>query len=402
MLKIASGQTGLSDRSLTEIIPYSRQWINDSDIDEVVKVLKSDWITQGPAIQQFERAVAEYCGAEYAVAVSNGSAALHIACLAAGLGSDGILWTSPNTFVASANCALYCGARPDFVDIDPRTYNMDVDILESKLEKADKNGSLPKVLVPVHFAGQSCDMERIHNLGKKYNFTIIEDACHAIGGRYKGDRIGSCKFSDMTVFSFHPVKTITSGEGGMVLTNSEELYHRLVRLRTHGITNDSRFMENGSEGPWYYQQIELGMNYRITDIQAALGLSQLRRIDDFVLRRNELADRYKKLSTLPLHLPYRSPYAYSAFHLYVVRLQTGKINRSRREVFAELHRRGIRVNVHYIPVHTQPYYRKLGFSKGRFIESEKYYEEAVTIPLFPSLTDDMQDHVIEIIAGVLS
>lgn len=384
------------------MIPYSRQNINDEDINAVINVLKSDWLTQGPVIKQFEYAVAEYCGAKYAVAVSNGTAALHIACLAAGLGKDALLLTSPNTFIASANCALYCGAKPDFVDIDPLTYNMSIDAMEAKLSKAKKNGYLPKIVIPVHFAGQSCEMDRIYHLSKKYKFTVIEDACHAIGGSYKGTKIGSCKFSDMTVFSFHPVKIITTGEGGMVLTNNKDFYQRLTRLKTHGITKDFKSMEKESEGHWYYQQIELGMNYRITDIQAALGLSQLRRIDKFVSRRRELAQRYNELlSDFPLILPWQHKDTFSAFHLYIVRLRLDKIKKSRREVFEELRQKGIGVNVHYIPVHTQPFYQKLGFKWGDFPHAENYYKEAISIPIYYGLTNENQDFVISTLRNVL-
>jgi UDP-4-amino-4,6-dideoxy-N-acetyl-beta-L-altrosamine transaminase len=386
-----------------KIIPYGRQWIEEKDIRAVVNILKSDYLTQGPVIEQFESAVAKYCGAKYAVAVSSGTAALHIACLAAELGIGDILWTSPNTFVASANCALYCGAKPDFVDIDPHTYNISIDTLEKRLYEAEKDGCLPKVVLPVHFAGQSCEMEKISELGKKYNFTVIEDACHAIGGSYKGMKIGSCEFSDMAVFSFHPVKIVTTGEGGMVLTNKEGLYRKLIRLRTHGITRDTQFMEDESDGPWYYQQIELGMNYRMTDIQAALGISQLDRIDEFVVRRRELVHRYNKLfSEFPLTIPWQHSYAHSAFHLYVIRLKLDKIKKTRREVFELLRKNEIGVNVHYIPVHTQPYYRRLGFSYGQFPEAEKYYEEAITIPLYPSMSENEQDYVVETLRDVLS
>ena len=386
-----------------KVIPYGRQWIEERDIRAVVNVLKSDYLTQGPVIEQFESAVAKYCGAKYAVAVSSGTAALHIACLAAELGIGDILWTSPNTFVASANCALYCGAKPDFVDIDPHTYNISIDTLEKRLYEAEKDGCLPKVVLPVHFAGQSCEMEKISELGKKYNFTVIEDACHAIGGSYKGMKIGSCEFSDMAVFSFHPVKIVTTGEGGMVLTNKEGLYRKLIRLRTHGITRDTQFMEDESDGPWYYQQIELGMNYRMTDIQAALGISQLDRIDEFVVRRRELVHRYNKLfSEFPLTIPWQHSYAHSAFHLYVIRLKLDKIKKTRREVFELLRKNEIGVNVHYIPVHTQPYYRRLGFSYGQFPEAEKYYEEAITIPLYPSMSENEQDYVVETLRDVLS
>lgn len=385
------------------MIPYSRQWVEEEDINAVVNILRGDWLTQGPAIEQFEHAVAEYCGAKYAVAVSSGTAALHIACLAAGLGKGDTLWTSPNTFVASANCALYCSAKPDFVDIDSCTYNISINALEAKLSESEKRGHLPKIIIPVHFAGQACEMEKIQWLCKKYGFTVIEDACHAIGGSYKGMKIGSCKFSDMTVFSFHPVKIITTGEGGMVLTNNKDLYQKLILLRTHGINRDAFYMEDESDGDWYYQQIELGMNYRITDIQAALGLSQFRRIDKFVTRRNELAERYNKaLSDLPLTLPWQHPDTYSAFHLYVIRLKLDKLKKTRKMIFDFLRQKRIGVNVHYIPVHTQPYYRKLGFFSGQFPESEKYYDETLTLPLYPAMTDDEQDYVISSLKELLS
>lgn len=386
-----------------DVIPYGKQWINEEDIQSVIDVLRGDWLTQGPTIERFERAVAEYCGAQYAVAVSNATAGLHLACLAAGLGPGDRLWTSPNTFVASANCALYCGAQVDFVDIDPRTYNMDVRALATKLSRAEKDGTLPKIVVPVHFAGQSCEMERIYHLAKTYNFTVLEDASHAIGGEYKGEKIGGCQFSDMAVFSFHPVKIITTGEGGIVLTNDGTIYQRLLRLRTHGITRNPLDMEGVSEGPWYYQQIELGMNYRLTDMQAALGLSQLRRIEQFVTRRHELAQRYNEaLADLPLVLPWQHPDTYSAFHLYVIRLNLHEIHQTRREVFETLRQRKIKVNVHYIPVHTQPYYRKLGFRYGAYPEAERYYAEALTLPLYPAMSEEEQDYVIKTLKEVLS
>jgi len=376
-------------------ISYGRQSVDDRDIFSVVKTLRSDYLTQGPEIKEFEDAIAEYCGAKYAVAVSSGTAALHIACLVAGLGKGDTLWTSPNTFVASANCALYCSAKPDFVDINYLTYNMDVDKLEAKLIKAAEADTLPKVVIPVHFTGQSCEMERINDLSKKYNFKIIEDACHALGGSYKNKKIGSCEFSDMAVFSFHPVKSLTTGEGGMILTNNEELYEKLLYLRSHGITRESKFMEGNSDGPWYYQQIDLGMNYRITDIQASLGISQLKRIDYFVSKRHELAQQYNKsLSGLPLILPYQHPDNYSAFHLYVVRLKLDKINKTRKEVFELLREKGIGVNVHYIPVHIQPYYKERGFEYGQYPEAENYYEEAISLPLYPLMAENEQNRVV--------
>lgn len=384
------------------MIPYSRQWIDEEDIQAVIAVLRSDWLTQGPTIKQFERAVAEYCGAQYAVAVSSGTSALHLACLSAGLGAKDTLWTSPNTFVASANCALYCGAMIDFVDIDPITYNISVNQLKSKLSKVKRDGGLPKIIVPVHFAGQSCEMEEIYNLGRKYNFTIIEDACHAIGGSYKGIKIGACRFSDMTVFSFHPVKLITTGEGGMILTNRKDLYEKLILLRTHGITRDCSAMTCEPHGPWYYQQIDLGFNYRITDIQASLGVSQMKRIDEFVKRRHMIADKYNSsLKDLSLTLPYQHSDTYSAYHLYVIRLKLDKIKKSHRQIFEELRQRGIGVNLHYIPVHTQPYYQKLGFKLGDFPQAEKYYQEAISLPIYYGLTDEKQDFVIDSIRDVI-
>lgn len=381
-------------------IPYGRQTISEADIQAVVDVLKSDWLTQGPSIELFERTVADYCGARYAVAVNSATSALHIACLAAGLGAGDLLWTSPNTFVASANCGLYCGADVDFVDIDHRTYNLGVAALESKLASAKTVGALPKIVVPVHFAGQSCEMDRISELSHEYGFTVIEDASHAIGGSYRDTKIGKSIFSDMTVFSFHPVKIITTGEGGMVLTNRQDLYERLVRLRSHGITRDPMLMEGESHGPWYYQQIELGFNYRLTDIQAALGLSQMTRLDEFVARRHELGQRYNRLlKGLPLTLPWQPPDGYSAFHLYVVRVDPAKSTESRLHVFNALRAANIGVNVHYIPVHTQPYYQQRGFAAGMFPEAERYYAETISLPMFAGMTEEQQDRVVEVLQG---
>lgn len=383
-------------------IPYARQSVSDSDIEAVVRVLRSDWLTQGPSVERFEKAVARYCGSKYAVAVNSGTSALHVACLAAGLGPGDALWTSPNTFVASANCALYCGARVDFVDIDPLTLNLCPSALEEKLSKAKDDGNLPKVVIPVHFAGQSCDMAGISDLASRFGFTVIEDASHAIGGRYRGSPIGGCTFSEMTVFSFHPVKIITTGEGGMVLTNREDLYRKLVRLRSHGITRDAALMNWESDGPWYYQQIELGYNFRMTDLQAALGENQLLRIDEFVVRRHLLADRYKGfLKILPVTLPRQHPDCYSAYHLYAIRLDLDRISKTRKQVFELMRATGIQVHVHYIPVHTQPYYRKLGFQTGDFPEAERYYREALTLPMYYALTDEEQDRVIQRLEGIL-
>ena len=383
-------------------IPYGRQDISKDDVLAVQEVLNSDWLTQGPTIEQFEQKVADYCGANFAVAVTSATAALHIGCLALELGFRDVLWTTPNTFVASANCGRYCGAKVDFVDIDPKTYNMSVTALEDKLVIAKRNGELPKVLIPVHFGGQSCDMERIAELSKIYGFKIIEDASHALGGSYRDTKVGSCDYSDMTVFSFHPVKIITTGEGGMILTNRRELYEKLVRLHSHGITRDLDLMQGDNDGAWYYQQIELGYNYRMTDIQAALGLSQMLRLDKFVERRNMLADRYNKaLKDLPLIIPWQSPEVYSAYHLYVIQLKLDELVKSRIEVFDELRSAGINVNVHYIPVHTQPYYQKLGFDTGDFPLTEKYYAGAITLPLYYGLSEEDQDYVINKVREVV-
>lgn len=384
------------------MIPYGRQDISPADIDAVVAVLRSDFLTQGPAIERFEQAVADYCGAAQAVAVNSATSALHLACLALGLGPGDWLWTSPNTFVASANCALYCGARVDFVDIDPRTYNLSVAALRDKLEQAERAGRLPKIVVPVHFAGQSCAMREIGALATRYGFRVIEDASHAIGGRYQGEPVGNGRYSDITVFSFHPVKIITTGEGGMALTNNPELAETLRRLRTHGITRDPATMTHTPDGPWYYQQIELGFNYRLTDIQAALGYSQLQRLEEFVARRHALADRYDALlADLPVITPWRDPEAWSAFHLYVIRLDEQRAGQSRRAVFEALRQRGIGVNVHYIPVHTQPYYRAMGFAEGDYPEAERYYREAISLPLYPGLTEAEQNFVVERLRALL-
>lgn len=378
------------------MIPYGRQSLDQADIDAVVAVLQSDWLTQGPTIERFEQAMAERCQAPHAVAVCNATAALHIACLAAGLGPGDRLWTTPNTFLASANCGRYCGAEVDFVDIDPLTWNLDAGALALKLEAAEREGTLPKVLVAVAFSGQSCDMRKIADLAERYAFTVIEDASHAVGASYAGRPVGCNEFAAMTVFSFHPVKIITSAEGGMVLTNHPALAERLQRLRSHGMTRDPQQMTEASHGPWYYQQVELGFNYRITDLQAALGLSQLSKLDGFIERRRELAARYARLlAGLPLTLPSVQPEAESAWHLYVVRLQTHRIHLSHRQVFEGLRAAGVGVNLHYIPVHLQPYYRDLGFAKGDFPQAERYYAEAISLPLFPLLSDEQQDSVVE-------
>jgi UDP-4-amino-4,6-dideoxy-N-acetyl-beta-L-altrosamine transaminase len=387
---------------MSQFIPYGRQNINQADIDAIVDVLRSDWLTQGPAIERFEAMVAEYCGVRYAVAVSSATAALHIACLALGLKEGDRLWTSPNTFVASANCGRYCGATVDFVDINQKTYNLDAAALETKLKNAQTKNCLPSVVVPVHFAGQSCDMSKIAQLSEKYGFRIIEDASHAIGAYYQDSPIGCCTLSDMAVFSFHPVKIITTGEGGMVLTNREDLYERLIRLRSHGITRNSTLMRGESHGDWYYEQLELGFNYRMTDIQAALGCSQMNRLDEFVTHRQYLAHRYQELlQDLPLELPWLHTDSQSSWHLYVVRLHLGKINKTHRQVFAELREDGIGVNLHYIPVHIQPYYQKLGFQWGDFPQAEAYYREAISLPLYFGLTLRDQERIVASLKRVL-
>lgn len=377
------------------MIYYGKQNISEEDIKAVEAVLRSDFLTQGPAIERFERSVAKYCGAKYAVAVCNATAALHIACLSAGLKAGDILWTSPITFVASANCGRYCGADVDFVDIDEKTYNMSVEALEEKLCRARKENKLPKVVIPVHLAGQSCDMARIKDLSEEYGFTIIEDASHAVGADYRDTKVGCCAFSEMTVFSFHPVKIVTTGEGGMVLTNRREIYENLKIYRSHGITRDSARMTHESDGAWYYQQIALGCNYRMTDIQAALGASQMTRLDAFVARRRELAARYNALlHDLPFVTPYVMGGANPSWHIYVVRMIPDRIGKTKQQIFEEMKEQGIVLNLHYIPVHRQPYYEKLGFRQGDFPESEKYYEEAFTLPLYYDLTDDEQDQIV--------
>lgn len=377
------------------MITYGRQDITQTDIDVVIECLQSDYLTQGPQIPKFEQTVVAHTGAKHAVAVSNATAGLHIACLALDLGPGDWLWTTPNTFVASANCALYCGAQVDFVDTDPRTYNLCPQKLEAKLIQAQQANKLPKVVVPVHLTGQPCDMAAIHALGQKYGFKIIEDASHAIGGQYKGEPIGNGRYSDITVFSFHPVKIITTGEGGMALTNNDELATRLGLLRSHGITRDPALMTQPMDGPWYYQQVALGFNYRMTDIQAALGASQMTRLDGYVQRRHEIAQRYNKLlADLPLTLPWQHPDSHSAYHLFVVRLQLDKINATHRQVFEALRAKDIMVNLHYIPVHTQPHYQNMGFKLGDFPDAEQYYREAISIPMHVNLTDAEQDFVV--------
>ncbi|HEY8360281.1 MAG TPA: UDP-4-amino-4,6-dideoxy-N-acetyl-beta-L-altrosamine transaminase [Ramlibacter sp.] len=384
------------------MIPYGRQEITAADIEAVVEVLKSDFLTQGPAVPAFERAVAARTGAQHALAVNSATSALHIACMALGLKPGDWLWTSPITFLASANCALYCGAQVDFVDIDPRTYNMSPVALERKLERAEREGKLPRVVVPVHLAGQPCEMKAIRALSERYGFSVIEDASHAIGGSYDGEPIGNCRYSDITVFSFHPVKIITTAEGGMAVTNDARLASEMSMFRSHGMTRDPAQMTHEPDGPWYYQQVRLGYNYRMTELQAALGLAQIERLEQYVARRHVLAKRYDALlAPLAVVTPWQAPESYSGLHLYVIRLRPeGK--QSHRAVFEALRAAGIGVNLHYIPVHTQPYYRAMGFDDGDFPEAERYYREAISLPMYATLTEADQDRVVAALRQALA
>ncbi len=386
------------------MIPYGRQEITQADIDAVVETLRSDWLTQGPMVPRFEQSVAKHVGAQHAVAVNSATSALHIACLALDLGPGDWLWTSPITFVASANCALYCGAKVDFVDIDPRTYNMSVEALAEKLQQAEAAGRLPKIVVPVHLCGQSCDMATICALGQKYGFKIIEDASHAIGGKYKGEPIGNCRYSDITVFSFHPVKIITTGEGGMACTNDSLLANLMQRLRSHGIASTLTEMKpRPADEIWNYQQIRLGYNYRMTDIQAALGASQMARLQAYVERRHHIAERYDtELADLPIQLPWQSPDSYSSYHLYPIRVNSSATGVTQRQLYDVLKAGGINVNLHYIPVYRQPYYEEMGFKAGYCPEAEAYFKQALSIPIYPTLTVSEQGRVIQVLAETIA
>ncbi len=385
------------------MIPYAKQNISEQDIEAVSRVLRSDFITQGPVVVEFEKAIAQYCDAKYAIAVSSGTAALHLACLALEVGKNDIVWTSPNTFVASANCALYCGAQIDFVDIEPGTYNISIEALEQKLSIARQKGKSPRVVIAVHFSGQSCDMQAIYKLSQEYGFKIIEDAAHALGGEYQNQKIGYCQFSDISIFSLHPAKMITAGEGGLLLTNNKSLIDKATLLRTHGITRDSSLIQGEKHGIWYYQQLELGYNYRITDIQAALGLSQLQRLDEFVSRRRQIAERYNQLlSALPLTIPQQNEACQSSWHLYVIRLQLNKLNKNRKKIFDELRKNNIGVHVHYIPVHTQPFFKNMGFKEQDFPESIAYYQQAITLPMYVDLSDEMVDYIASTLSEILA
>lgn len=385
------------------MIPYGKQEILQQDIDAVIDVLKSDFLTQGPMVPRFEKTVAGYCCAGYGIAVNSATSALHIACLGLGIEKGDIVWTTPITFVASANCAIYCGADVDFVDIDPKTYNMSATALEQKLVQAKKSGKLPKTVIPVHLCGQSCEMDKIKSLADEYGFSIIEDASHAIGGRYKNKAIGSCEYSDITVFSFHPVKIITTAEGGMALTNNKVLAEKIRLFANHCITRDSDKMTIDPHGPWYYQQIGLGYNFRMTELQAVLGLSQLERLDSVVEQRHQIADRYNKaLSDLLLFLPYQSADSYSSYHLYVIRLKLDEISLTHRMVFENMRNAGVGVNLHYIPVYSQPYYKRFEINPDEYPNSESYYQEAISLPMFHHLSNADQDHVINVLKEMLS
>jgi UDP-4-amino-4,6-dideoxy-N-acetyl-beta-L-altrosamine transaminase len=380
------------------MIPYGKHLVDEQDIDAVVDVLRNQFLTQGAIVPQFEQALCDYTGCQYATAVNSATSGLHVACLAIGVGQGDIVWTVPNSFVASANCALYCGANIDFVDIDVATRNIDIDALANKLIRAAQSNSLPKALIVVHFSGLSCDMQIIHALTQQYAIVLIEDAAHALGGSYQQQKVGGCQYSDMSVLSFHPVKSITSAEGGAVLTNNKSYDDKIKLFAKHGVTRDVKQMVTESHGPWYYQQLELGYNYRLSDLHAALGLSQLSKLDTFINRRTELALRYQKmLIDLPIKLPVFNNNSNSAWHIYMVEL----IRHDRKTVFEQLHAKGIGVNVHYIPIHLHPYYQRMGFKQGDFPIAENFYNNVLTLPLFPSLSDEQQTSVIDVLHEVL-
>jgi UDP-4-amino-4,6-dideoxy-N-acetyl-beta-L-altrosamine transaminase len=381
------------------VIPYGKQNINQADIDSVVNVLRSDFLTQGPQVPLFEKTVSNYCGAEFGVAVNSATSALHIACLALGLKKGDWLWTSPNSFVASANCGLYCGAKVDFIDIDPLTYNLSTKELEKKLIQAKKQGKLPKIVIPVHFAGQSCDMRKIHQLSIEYGFSIIEDASHAIGAQYLDRPVGGCQYSDITIFSFHPVKIITTAEGGLAATNSAKLFEKMQLFRSHGVTRDARLMTKEAKGDWYYQQVELGFNYRMTELQAALGVSQMERLDEFITVRHNLQERYDSLLDTSIIKPHQDQDNYSALHLYPIQINLDDANKNRQQVYDELRKNDIGVNVHYIPIYTQPYYQKFGYQKGDFPNMEKFYSRSLSLPLYFDMTYKQQDFVLKTLAN---
>lgn len=380
------------------MIPYGRQDIRQEDIDAVVETLQSDFLTQGPKIPEFEAAVAGASEAAHCVAANSATSALHVACRALGLGPGDLMWTSPITFVASANVGHLCGAEVDFVDIDPETFNMSPAALADKLTHAKAEGRLPKIIMPVHMCGQSADMSAIGALAREFGVSVVEDASHAIGGRFGNRSVGACEHSDIAVFSFHPVKIVTTAEGGAATTQNADLAERMQLFRSHGVTRNEALYQGESDGAWYYQQIELGLNYRMTDLQAALGVAQMRRLEEYVARRNALAERYDSLlRDLPVDLPGRMDTAYSAFHLYVIRVDAGR----RREVFDHLRANGVGANVHYIPVHTQPYWKRFGFADGQFPAAEDYYARAISIPLYPAMTEADQDTVVRVLAEAL-
>jgi len=383
-------------------IPYGKQTVTKNDIKAVTEVLQSDFLTQGPKVEEFEIKISSYTKSKYSVAVNSATSALHIACLSLGLKKGDILWTSPNTFVASSNCALHIGAKIDFVDINSEDFNIDIDRLEEKLKHAQKKKCLPKILIPVHLAGQPTIQERIYKLSKKFGFKIIEDASHSIGASRRGEKVGSCRWSDITVFSFHPVKIITTAEGGIATTNNKQLYEKMCLFRSHGITKDKKRFISKDFGDWHYEQQDLGFNFRMNDLQATLGISQLKNLDSFVSKRNDIADSYnRKLNTDLIKTPFINNNNYSSYHLYVIRLKNERINKTHKDIFKNLRKSGIGVNLHYIPVHLHPYYKKLGFKEGDFPNAEDYAQSAISIPMFPGLKTKEQNKVIKIINEIV-